>query len=449
MDTLEDRRSETLNPEGRKALLGAFVGFFVDSFDIYLPVVVLAPAIAYFVSPNLSPTTTAVVTSLIFASTLVGRPLGALVFGHYADKIGRRRVTIISVVGFGTITLLMALMPGYQQLGATALVVFILLRFVNGVFLGGEYTAANPLAMEYSPRSKRGLYSGLIQSGAPLAFVCISLLTLAMLSIAPAGDLNSPYVQWGWRVPFLIGAVLAFGLAIYFRYFVEESELFRESEGNRSPVRTLLSGNNLKNFLQVFVLMSGFWLSANTITVILPGILGSQLGLASADVTVTLLVLWAALTFTFIGAGALSQLTGRRTLLMILGGLIVIVGTPLFFLLISVAPNDLPTVVLLSTAIAVLGVSQFGIATAYITERFRTGVRATGFGLGYSLAIILPSFFAFYQAGLASFIPFEYTALVLFAAGGLLMILGAAWGPETKNVDFIAADAKATQRKPI
>src|ERR671917_2411166 len=94
------RGQETLDPNAKSAIRGAWLGFFVDMFDIYLPVVVLAPALIYFVSPQLDATTSAIVGASIFAATLVGRPLGALIFGRFADSIRRRRTTIISVSGF-------------------------------------------------------------------------------------------------------------------------------------------------------------------------------------------------------------------------------------------------------------------------------------------------------------------------------------------------------------
>ncbi len=442
--TIERGRAEALDPKARKAIWGAFVGFFIDMFDVYLPVVVLAPAIIYFVSPELSASATAIVTGLIFASTLLGRPLGALIFGRYADTIGRKRTTVISVTGFGAATLLMALMPGYEQWGIFSVAIFILLRFIDGIFIGGEYTSASPLAMEYTPKEKRGLYAGLIQSGFPLAFVAISLLTLFMLSVAPAGGLDSPYVQWGWRIPFVIGAILAFAVALYYQFFVDESELFESSGGSESPLKTLFSGDNLKNFLQVFVLMSGFWLSLNTVSAILPGLLGSEVGLSSTEVTITLVIAFFVLFLGFIGAGALSQRTGRRLLLMVLGVLMTVVGTFLYYILISTSPDNFTLVVVLTTVIVFIVSSNWGMATSYINERFQTGIRASGFGLGYSVAVILPSFYAFYQAGLASIMPFEYTVLPLLVVGGLLIVVGAALGPETKDVDF-AESGKTSQ----
>src|ERR671933_860045 len=147
VETVEEQRSQTLGPKGRKAVRGAFVGFFVDMFDVYLPIVVLAPATVYFVSPALSAPVTAIISGSIFAATLVGRPIGSFIFGHFADAIGRRRTTIISVAGFGVVTLLMALLPGYQQWGIAAVILLIALRPIHGVFLRGEDNSANPLAL--------------------------------------------------------------------------------------------------------------------------------------------------------------------------------------------------------------------------------------------------------------------------------------------------------------
>ncbi len=430
------RSAETLDPKARNAIRGAFLGFFVDMFDIYLPIVVLAPALIYFVSPQITGTAAAIIGPSIFAAALVGRPVGALIFGRFADTIGRKRTTIIAVSGFGFTTLILALMPGYEQIGITAVILFIVLRFVDGVFLGGEYTSASPLAMEYSPREKRGLYGALIMTGFPLAYATISLITMLLLFLIPSEGLSSPYVQWGWRIPFLIGSALAFGFVFYYMRSVSESELFEESGGSESPLRDLFSGDNLKNFLQVFLMMTGFWLTLNAVAAILPGLLGDPVGLSSTSVTVTLVIANVILIGGYVSAGVISQRVGRRPFLMAIGLLMAVVGTFLYYLLISTAPKNLFVVIVLTTLITVLVVSPWGLATTYINERFQTGVRASGFGLGYSLAVVLPAFYAFYQAGLGTFMPPQYTVLVLLIVGALLITAGAAWGPETKDVDF-------------
>lgn len=427
---------EERDKQSRNALKGAFLGFYVDLFDIYLPIVVLAPAIAYFVSPQLSTSATAIVSASIFAATLVGRPLGAAIFGHFADTIGRRRTAIISVTGFGVATLLIALLPGYEQLGIAAVVLLVALRFIDGIFLGGEYTSANPLAMEYAPREKRGLYSGIIDSAFPLAYASISLITLLLLFWLPSEGIDSPYVQWGWRIPFVIGALLAFAFVFYYSRTVNESELWQQAEKPQAPLRALFRGESLKSFLQVFLLMNGLWLTLQTVAAVLPGVLGTAVGLSSTQVTVTLVVAYLVLTPVIVASGALSQAIGRRTFFMAIGVIMAIVATALYYLIISGAVSGLPWVIVLTSVLVSIVVSPFALTPAYVSERFHVGVRASGYGLAYSLAVILPSFYAFYQAGMAAFMPFEYTVLVLLVVGALLITVGAAWGPETKDVEF-------------
>lgn len=430
---------EELSPQGRRAVWGAFVGFFVDNFDIFLPVIALAPAMIYFIPKELPPATAAIAAAMIFATTLIGRPLGALIFGHFADTIGRKRVTVLCVLGFGVVTLMVAALPGYQHWGDTVLWVFILLRLIDGIFLGGEYTSANPLAMEYSPKAKRGFYGALIQSAASLGTAFISLVTLAVLYFLPGGDLDSPYVQWGWRIPFIVGALMAFALAWYYHTSVEESQVWQKAgKGTRtkSPLRELFRGQNLRSFLQVFVVMTGFWLSLNAALAIMPGLLVRRLHVTGTHLTFMLVVAYVVLAGSYIMGGIISQRIGRRTYLMASSVVAGVVGTFFYYQLLNTQPGDYLTIGVLATITTVLVVSPGALGTVYINERFQTGVRASGFGLGYSLAIVLPAFYVFYQAGLANFMPFDYTVLVLGVVGALLIFIGAAIGPETKDVDF-------------
>lgn len=431
---------EEVTPEARRAVWSAFVDFFVDNYDIFLPVIALAPAMIYFIPQGeLSPTMAAIVSAMIFATTLIGRPLGAIIFGHYADTIGRKRVTVLCVLGFGVVTLMIAALPGYQHWGESVLWIFIVLRLIDGIFLGGEYTSANPLAMEYSPKAKRGFYGALIQSAASLGTAFISLVTLAVLYFLPAGDLNSPYVQWGWRIPFIFGAIMAFALAYYYHTSVEESEVWRKagkSERTESPLKALFRGENLRSFVQVFVVMTGFWLSLNAALAIMPGLLVKRLHITGTHLTFMLVAAYVILAGSYILGGIISQRIGRRAYLMASSAASAVLGTFFYYQLLNATPGDIFSVGLLATITTVLVVSPGALGTVYINERFQTGVRASGFGLGYSLAIVLPAFYVFYQAGLANFMPFDHTVLVLGAVGAIMIFIGAAWGPETKDVDF-------------
>src|SRR5207248_2859142 len=184
----------------------------------------------------------AIITSLIFIATLLGRPLGSLIFGRLADKVGRRKVTIWAVAGCGGCTALVAVLPGYSQVGLVGVLLMVVLRLVDGVFLGGEYTGATPLAMEASPAGRRGWYGGLVGMGFPVSYCAIALVTWVMLRIAPQGGPHSAYSVWGWRVPFLIGAVLCAVFCVYYRRSVAESTAWRAARKSKSPVREVVIG---------------------------------------------------------------------------------------------------------------------------------------------------------------------------------------------------------------
>ncbi|MEH3065610.1 MAG: MFS transporter [Methylobacterium radiotolerans] len=291
-------------------------------FDIYLPVVALAPVMFMFQPKNLSPQMETVLASLVFITTLLGRPIGALIFGLIADKVGRRAASIYSVAGFGVITLLIGLLPGYETLGLASYILLVLLRFLDGIFLGGGYTGAMPLAIEYSKKDKRGFVGGLIIAGFPAAYVSINLITMLMFYLFPLDGPGSPYTVWGWRIPFIVGAALAGLLALYYVHKVSESEVWKKEaaagaeQAEASPMAGLLSGKGGRDLLQVLLLMTGFWTTQNIITIYMPtGLLVKTLHLNGFALTATLMICYTILFFSYIGSGLLGQVIGRRRVL--------------------------------------------------------------------------------------------------------------------------------------
>jgi MFS family permease len=420
----------------RRAVRAAVFGFFVDMFEVYLPIAVLAPALAYFVPAGLSGAAQATIFYVVFAVSLIGRPLGAVVFGHFGDRLGRRRTTLISVAGFGIATLLIAALPGNATWGEGAIAALIALRLLDGIFIGGEYTAANPLAMEYSPKDKRGLYAAFIHVGYPAALVCISLLTALMLKVAPGGDADSAYALWGWRIPFAIGALLAGGLFVYYYLLVPESELWRASKRSPAPLKELFSGSDLRRLGQLFVVMSGAWLTLNATVGALPGVINTVLGVKSSDVNTGILIGAAISALLYPLIGLVSQRIGRRPTITVIGLLNLVPASALYYFLVAGAYRDSATLIGLVALIEVLSLPIWAVHTPYLAESFRTGIRSSGYGVSYSLATILPGLYSFYMLGLAKVMPYEYTPILLLALGGLLLSIGAIAGPETKHVDL-------------
>lgn len=424
--------------ERRRALTGGVTGYFVDQFDIYVPVIALAPAMAYFVPPDLDASTRTIVAAFIFTATLLGRPIGAVIFGVLADRTGRRKATIIAIAGIAVTTMLIALLPGYSSVGLWAVALLIALRLLDGVFLGGEYTAAIPLAMEWTPKRRRGLASGFITMTSPLALCLISLLTLVLLQIFPSGPADSPYAMWGWRIPFVIGSLLALVVLVYFVKYVPESEGHQQQAPHErvSPLRELFLGAHRRSLLQVFVLMTGIWTVLNVTVTILPELASTAAGMTSTQLTIALVIASLISAATYPPAGLLSQRFGRRPFYIGTGVLVAVVGTGTLAVLGTSAELGFwGATGLLSVAFTV-GILAFGPVAAYMTERFPSSMRATGYGIGYSLALVLPAFFAYYLLGLETIVGPELAPAALVAIGGLLTAAGAWLGPETRDVDM-------------
>jgi MFS family permease len=420
----------------RRAVRAAYFGFFVDMFEVYLPIAVLAPALVYFIPAGLSAATNATIFSVVFAISLMGRPIGSMIFGHFGDRLGRRRITLISVGSFAVATLLVAALPGYAAWGGASIAALLILRLANGIFIGGEYTAANPLAMEYSPKEKRGLNAALIHVGYPGALVCVSLLTALLLRVAPGGDAGSPYAVWAWRLPFVLGALLAGALYLYYYFLVPESDVWRSSKKSAAPLKELFAGADLRRLGQLVVVVSGAWLTLDATVAALPGVINTVLGVKSTDVNTGILI-GAAISMPILPLiGVLSQKFGRRPVIAIFGVLNLFPASVLYYVLVAGAYHDSVMLIALIALILVLTIPVWAVITPYLAESFRTEIRSCGYGISYSVATVLPGFYSFYMLGLAKVMPYQFSPIVLLVLGGLMLSLGALAGPETKDVDF-------------
>jgi MFS family permease len=373
-----------------------------------------------------------------FAATLLGRPLGALVFGHLADTLGRRRLTLVSIAGFSSCTLLIGLLPGYAVWGTAAPLALVGLRFLDGVFLGGEYTAATPLAFEHCPHQARGLFGGLLMGAYAAAYAAVSAVVLLLLTVLPPAD----YAIWGWRVPFVAGAVLGFVFLLY-RTGVPESTMWQRSRRERRPLQVLLRGPASRDLVQVLLMMTGLWLVATSVVSVLPRLLTTELHRSPQWTTGVLLVAQVGVLVGFAVTGALSQRLGRRRTLVAGAGVSTTAGLGCYLLVLT-GDRSAGVLAVLVVLTEVLVLSVWGVVTSYCNERFATCVRSSGFGVAYSLGVVPSSFYAVYMAALATVIPFHLTQLVLLVAGAALTVLGARLGPET--VDVRLEDVRAHAR---
>lgn len=432
-ETVTDSRTPEYRAKGRRTLGAAMFGFFVDMYDIYLPVIALTPAMVYFAATGSSTIDMAVFTSLIFIASIIGRPLGSIIFGPMGDKLGRRKVTLIAAGGSAVCTGMMTVMPGYETLGIWALIILVVLRLFDGLFLGGEYTAANPLAMEYAPRRKRGVAGSMINMGFPAALAFITIVTIVTSNFFPTGGADAPYSVWGWRIPFAIGFIFCSSLFFLYLRAVPESELWTKMDKAGNPLKILFTGKNLKAFGIAFVVGTGLWLTLNGTVSVFSSHFGG-LDVERSTINATILISAAISVGLFPLTGAAGQHYGRRPVLMVLGLANMLIGTTALVLAIHFRETMLFPV--FSIVALVTGLLIWAIITAFLIELFPTNVRASGYGIAYSLPSIIPAFYAYYMLGLESIMDYAYTPVVILALGGLFLLIGGYLSKDARHIEL-------------
>ncbi len=431
-----------LPPAGRAALRAGVVGNFVDNVHVFLPVVALAPALATLAGPGVAATTGA----FVIIAMLLGRPLGGMIFGRISDKLGRTRTTKLAIAGTAVCALGIGVLPTHAALGLGTIVAVLLLRFAGGIFVAGEYSAAIPLAMEWSTPGRRGLMSGLILSMAPWAQGTIAFATAALLAALGPDD----YARWGWRLLFVAGASLSAGMLAYYSRHVSDAPIFhkrkRAAASGPAGIRQVLTGRYAPMFWQVFCLMSGLWFWTAGTVLILPSRLVADVRLTATEASTVMGIASVAQALAMAVAGHLSTVVGRRRLFVAWGAAGLVLGPALWWLL--TGGSGAASSAALAAALQVATVAAYGPVSAYLSERFPTQVRSTGYGMGYSLSLIVPALYPFYLPTLDAVLGRQASVMGLLVLGGVLLIAGAALGPRLGTADLDAdLDALAPEAR--
>ncbi|GAA3461447.1 MFS transporter [Saccharothrix longispora] len=363
--------------------LASSAGNAVELYDFLLYGTASALVFDKLFFPSFDPRIGTLLAFATFGAGFLARPLGGVVIGHFGDRIGRRSMLVLTLTATGVCTALIGLLPTYSSIGIAAPLLLVLLRLVQGFFLGGEQGGATLMAVEHAPPGRTGWYGSWTFLGSPLGLLLANGAMAA--STAVSGD---AFLDWGWRVPFLLSLALV-GVGLYVRLSVEESPEFsaaRESRGTvRLPVaevlrrswRTVLlgAGVNLGFTMFIFVVAT-FAVSYGT----------RQLGMTRAT------LLNAGLIGAFTQAVAIlvfARLSDRVGRLPVMLGGAVFLGLYAFpfFRLLETRSTGL---VVLAMVLAFTGsAALFGPMPAYYAELFGTRVRYSGVSLSYQLGAVL------------------------------------------------------------
>lgn len=382
----------------QKVALTALAGTSIEWYDFFL-----YGAAAALVFPTAFfgevPESTALILSLLtFAAGFIARPIGGIIFGHFGDKVGRKKTLVAALMLMGIASTLIGLLPTYAMIGVTAPILLTTLRFAQGLAIGGQWGGAMLLVTESAPSNKRGYYGAYAQAGAPIGVILANLAfisTSALLS-------DDAFMSWGWRIPFLASAILI-GISMYIQLTMEDTKAFKELQNLRasqdqvsnkvvqkSPVLEALI-----KYPKRIALAAGAFLSIQVTFYILVAFLLAY-GVKSADMTRNDM-----LSAVLIGSAVMvpvqfmfssySDRNGRKGIFMT-GAILTAIWAFVIFPLVDTG-NFWLIVVAVSIGLSFLSM-MYGPQAAFFTELFSTEVRYSGATLGYQLGAIAGGAFA-------------------------------------------------------
>jgi len=387
----------------RRVIAASFIGTTIEWYDFFLYSTAAALVFNKQYFPELDP---AVGTMAAFGTYAVGffaRPLGGIIFGHFGDRIGRKSMLVTTLLLMGISTFLVGLVPTYNSIGVAAPILLVVLRFIQGIGVGGEWGGAVLMAVEHSSGGRRGLSASWPQAGVPAGL----LLSTGVFYAFSKGLTDAQFEDWGWRVPFLLGALLV-GVGLFIRLNIFESPLFekvKETKVAKLPIldaikshpRNILLAMGARFAENVFFYVFSAWILDYGV---------KKLGMSSSLMLNALMVAAAVELCTVPVFGALSDRLGRRPVYIFGATFSGLFAFPFFWL---IETQSEPCIYLaLILGLAVGHAAMYGPQAAFFSELFGTKVRYTGASLGYQLASPL-------AGGLA---PIIAAALVQQAHGG-------------------------------
>ncbi|HWM07226.1 MAG TPA: MFS transporter [Actinophytocola sp.] len=399
----------------RRAVLSSYLGSVIEYYDFLLYATASAVVFNKVFFSNLDPLVGTVAAFGTLATGYFARPLGGIVFGHFGDRIGRKKMLVLSMTLMGVGSTLIGVLPTYAQIGVWAPILLVLLRVVQGIAVGGEWGGAVLMSAEHAS-SRRGLWASFTNAGAPSGVVLSTLVLAASASLSG----EEAFLAWGWRIPFLLSIVLL-AIGLFVRARVAETPVFTEAAANKPTAPPLLEvlRHHPRNLLLSIGVGFGAFVAQGTITTFLISY-AVQAGFPRPTVLNALTLSSFVAIFGIIGYSALSDRVGRKP--VVIAGATAMAGYA--FLLFPMV--DSGSTLLLTLAIilgqGVIHPAWYGPLAALYTELFSTGSRYTGASLGYQIAGlgggIAPLVFASVLASGGS----TTTVAIIIAAGCVLCI---------------------------
>jgi MFS family permease len=433
----------------RRVALTALAGTSIEWYDFFLYATAAALVFPAAFFPEATPTMGLILSFGTFAFGFIARPVGGIIFGHFGDRIGRKKTLVIALMIMGVASTLIGLMPTYAAIGVAAPVLLTVLRFVQGLAIGGQWGGAMLLVTESAPSDQRGYYGAYAQAGAPVGVILANLAFIIISALVS----EEFFQAWGWRIPFL-SSVILIGISMYVQLHVEDTDAFKELEALREkrlteaqasdkPIRRSPVLEAIAKYPKRIMLAAGAFISVQVNFYILISFIlayGSDAnggGMTRDTVLVAVLIASALQVVAQFWASAYSDRHGRRGIFM-LGAALTGVAAFALFPLVSTG-NFWLSVLGISMGLCFLGM-MYGPQAAFFTELFSTEVRYSGASLGYQLGAIIGGAFA---PTIATILWAEYSIVwvsAYMALASLVSIISVGFLAETFKTSLTGKD---------
>lgn len=423
--------------EVRRVVLSSYLGSTIEFYDFLLYATAAAIVFAPVFFSDLSPLAGTIASMGTFAAGYLARPFGGIVFGHFGDRYGRKSMLLISMTVMGVASFLIGLVPPASAIGSWAAIILVLLRVCQGIAVGGEWGGAALMSLEHVGGRGRGFAAAFTNAGAPTGSL-LGTLALALVALLPEDD----FLSWGWRIPFLLSAVML-AVGLFVRARVSESPLFREAMAKQAEVDAAAVDRPTPPILSILrrprnllLVALGCMASFGIQTMFTTFAIGyaSHSGVTRSQALMAFAVCQFVAIFTLLGFARLSDRVGRRPVMLFGLGAFVVLIVPILALLSS------GNVALVTLGFVLgFGVCQsatYGPMAAYIAEQFGTAARYTGASLGYQGATLLG----------AGFTPVILASLQAAAGGGTGLVAAFMIGLAVLSAVFILLAKESKDR---
>ncbi|MFB7285389.1 MFS transporter [Actinacidiphila glaucinigra] len=437
----------------RRIVAASLIGTTIEWYDFFLYGSAAALVFNKLFFPNEEPLVGTLLSFLTYAVGFAARPVGALVFGHYGDRLGRKRLLVLSLLLMGGATFCIGLLPTFGTIGVAAPVLLTMLRLVQGFALGGEWGGAVLLVSEHGDAKRRGFWASWPQTGAPAG----QLLATGVLSALTALLSDDAFTSWGWRIPFLLSGVLVM-VGLWIRLSVDESPVFKAAlaraearKAEESAIERLPLVSVLRDHWRDVLVAMGARMAENisyyviTAFVLVYSVEHAALGKQTA---LNAVLIASAVHFAVIPAwGALSDRVGRRPVYLLGAAGVGLWAFPFFAL---IDTRSFPALLLAVTGGLVLHGAMYAPQAAFFSEMFATRMRYSGASIGAQFASVAagapaPLIATALLAAYDSSVPISLYVI----AAAVLTLVAVGVAKETRGRDLDALDAETAQDAPL